>query len=350
VVLKNLDNRIDLKNFSLFELEEWLKELGEPKYRARQLFQAIYAQEQQDITAISTLPKSLRYTLIEKAFISNFSPEEILKSADGTVKFLFRLDDSKRIESVLIPQAGYYTLCVSTQVGCAQKCRFCLTGKMGFKRHLKTAEIVNQIIYARRHLPQFWPLRNIVFMGMGEPLHNFKHTLKAIQVILHPLGLNFSHRRVTVSTVGLIPQMLKMAEATNISWAISLHAPDNQIRNFLVPVNKKYPLPALLKAMKKMPLPPRKRFTIEYVLLKEINSTLKHAHALAKLLKDLPVKINLIPFNPHPGSEFQAPSWEEVLLFQETLQKYGYTVTIRQSKGADIGAACGQLDGQPQAA
>jgi len=217
---------------------------------------------------------------------------------------------------------------------------------MGFKRHLTTAEIVNQVVYAKRHLPQPWPLRNIVLMGMGEPLHNYENTLKAIKILLHPLGLNFSHRRVTISTVGLVPQMLKMAQAVNVSWAISLHAPDDETRNLIVPANKRYPLKEILNALKKMPLPPRKRFTIEYVLLKDVNSSRDQAKKLAQVLRGIPVKINLIPFNPHPESSFLPPAPEEILAFQQTLQKAGYTVTIRQSKGADIGAACGQLDGK----
>jgi len=337
---------IDVKNYPLEELEIWMTKLGEPRYRARQLFQAIYAQGKTDFFSTSTFPKALRQRLSEIAVISHFTPKETITAQDGTVKFLFSLNDKKCIESVLIPHDGYFTLCISTQVGCAQGCRFCLTGKMGFKRHLSTAEIVNQVVYAQRHLPQPWPLRNIVLMGMGEPLHNYENTLKAIKILLHPLGLNFSHRRVTISTVGLVPQMLKMAQAVNVSWAISLHAPDDETRNLIVPANKRYPLKEILNALKKMPLPPRKRFTIEYVLLKDINSSLDQAKKLAQILRGIPVKINLIPFNPHPESKFLPPAPEEILAFQQTLQKAGYTVTIRQSKGADIGAACGQLDGK----
>jgi len=346
VVLK--EKQIDLKNLTLSELEKWIGKFGEPKFRAHQIFEAIYKHNIKDIFSITTLSKSLRSHLAEICQISSFQSEETLTASDGTIKFLFRLKDGQFIESVLIPQSGYYTLCVSTQVGCAMGCKFCLTGKMGFKRNLETAEIINQVLYAKEHLPQPWPLRNIVFMGMGEPLHNFEATLKAVNILTHPLGLKFSHRRVTISTIGLAPQMLKFSQKVNVSWAISFHAADNKTRNFLVPINKKYPLEVLIKTMHKMPLPKRKRFTIAYVLLRGVNTSVRQAKDLAKLLKGLPVKINLIPFNPCPDIDFSPPLTYEILQFQEVLQKYGYTVTIRQSKGADIGAACGQLDGKPR--
>ncbi len=346
---------LDLKDCDLEGLKKLFLEMGEPAYRAKQVFQAIYAQGKIDFETISPLPKSLRQRLSEVAILSQLVPSQTLVSNDGTTKFLFTLKDGYCIESVLIPHNGYYTLCISTQVGCAQGCRFCLTGRLGLKRHLKTSEIINQVIWARSFLKRKhpWPLRNLVFMGMGEPLHNYQNVLRAIKILLDPLGLNFSHRRLTISTVGLVPQMLKMSQEVNISWAISLHAPDDDTRNLIVPVNKRYPLATLIEALKRMPLPPRKRFTIEYVMLKDINTSKDHALRLAYLLRNIPVKINLIPYNPHfstefkgAGLEFERPEEREILSFQQILQNKGYTVTIRKSKGADIGAACGQLDGK----
>ncbi|MEW6187429.1 MAG: 23S rRNA (adenine(2503)-C(2))-methyltransferase RlmN, partial [Thermodesulfobacteriota bacterium] len=268
----------------------------------------------------------------------------IEKSSDKTRKFLFELEDGERIESVLIPERGHYTLCISTQVGCRQGCRFCLTGKMGLKRNLKASEIINQVLAVQESLTESEPqLTNLVLMGMGEPLDNFENTIRALKTLLSPQGMQFSHRHITLSTAGLIPEIKALGEMLPVNLAVSLNAADNETRTRLMPVNRKYPLESLIQACKDFPLPHQKRITFEYILIQGINDSPQAAKALARLLRQLKAKINLIPFNPHPGVKFKPPAEETILAFQDILVRANYTAIIRRSKGGDISAACGQL-------
>jgi 23S rRNA (adenine2503-C2)-methyltransferase len=279
--------------------------------------------------------------------ISSLSPLQVEKSEDGTQKFLFELEDGNRIESVLIPEKKRLTLCLSTQAGCAMGCRFCLTGKMGLKRSLTTAEILNQILAVRETLPDNMSITNIVLMGMGEPLANYENILKAIGLMTHPEAFKFSSRRVTLSTVGLVPELEQLAkEITRFRLAISLNASDEETRSRLMPINRRHPLKKLLELCRKFPLPPRARITFEYVLLEGENDFPEDAKRLLKLLKGIPSKINLIPLNEAPGIPYKKPSEERIRQFQEILMEGGLTAIVRASKGADISAACGQLQGK----
>jgi 23S rRNA (adenine2503-C2)-methyltransferase len=269
--------------------------------------------------------------------------QEKQEASDGTRKYLFGLHDGHFIESVLIPDPPRYTLCVSSQVGCALGCKFCLTGALGFKRNLNAAEIVDQICRVQEDLESSKRITNLVFMGMGEPLANYEAVLRAIKVLIDPNGLAFSHRRITLSTAGLVPQLYRLGQDSPVNLAISLHAPDDNLRSQIMPINRTYSLSKLMAACRDYPLPPRKRITFEYILMEGVNDHPRQAKELVKLLQGVKAKINLIPFNPHPGSPFKKPSEEGILAFQDVLQRAQLTAIIRQSRGADIGAACGQL-------
>jgi 23S rRNA (adenine2503-C2)-methyltransferase len=267
----------------------------------------------------------------------------VLTDADGTRKLLCRLHDGEKIESVLINGEDRLTLCISSQVGCAFGCRFCLTGRKGYRRNLTSGEIVDQICAACLELEPQERLTNLVFMGMGEPLANLEQVLKALEIITSEQGLHFSTRRVTLSTVGLIPEMLKLSRLFPIKLAVSLHAADDETRSGIMPINKRYPLEELLEACRKMDLPRRNRITFEYLLLGGVNDSPEAARKLAKLLTGLRAKINLIPFNEYPGATFKTPLSSRVEEFQKILLDYHFTATVRQSRGAGIMAACGQL-------
>ncbi|MEW6328474.1 MAG: 23S rRNA (adenine(2503)-C(2))-methyltransferase RlmN [Thermodesulfobacteriota bacterium] len=343
--------KIDLRNLTLPELEGWVLSVGLERFRARQIFRWLWRSDITSFDQMTNLKKELREKLSDLSYISHLHPKEIERSQDGTRKFLFALSDGNHIESVLIPEKGHYTLCLSSQVGCAMGCRFCLTGKGGFKRNLKTSEIVNQVLAVQSTLlPGEKPSRsapggltNLVFMGMGEPLANYENVLKGLQILLADEGCGFSSRRVTVSTCGLVPQMDRLGKDITVNLAVSLHAPDNKTRSFLMPINRTYPLEVLIDACRRFPLPQRRMITFEYLLIYGVNDAPEQAQALARLLKNVRAKINLIPFNAYPGSEFKPPPSERVLAFQQILIKNHYTTIIRQSKGADISAACGQL-------
>lgn len=360
--------KVDLRDMSLSELSGWASSLSLESFRARQIFRWLWRSDVTSFDQMTDLQKELRQRLSELYYISSLRPEKIEKSQDGTKKFLFALSDGNHIESVLIPEKGHYTLCLSSQAGCAMGCRFCLTGKGGFKRNLKTSEIVNQVLAVQGALlpdeklsgssasggNEASPsaperdaapggLTNLVFMGMGEPLANYENLIKSLQILLADKGCGFSSRRVTVSTCGLVPQLEKLGRDITVNLAISLHAPDNETRNFLMPINRTYPMEVLIDACRRFPLPQRRMITFEYLLISGVNDFPEQARALAKLLRDVRAKINLIPFNAYPGSEFKPPPPERVLAFQQILIKNHYTTMIRQSKGADISAACGQL-------
>jgi 23S rRNA (adenine2503-C2)-methyltransferase len=336
-------NRKDLVSLSLQELELLAGELGLEPYRARQISQWIFQKRVREIGSMTNLSKDLRMRLEAVAFISSFTPERVDSSKDGSKKYLFKTTDGFGLESVLIPEPGHITLCLSTQIGCAMGCRFCHTGRDGLVRNLTAAEILNQVSAIMRLEPFGEAMPNLVFMGMGEPLANYDITLKAIRTLLSPWGFNFSHRRITVSTAGLVPQMKRLGEDVPVNLAISLNASNDETRSRLMPVNKKYPLRDLLAAARQFPLAARKRITFEYILIKGLNDAAGNARELAGLLKGIPCKINLIPFNEHPAVDFKKPDDRSVKAFQKILHDLNFTAPIRHSKGSDIAAACGQL-------
>jgi 23S rRNA (adenine2503-C2)-methyltransferase len=334
---------IDIKNLNLDELEELVASLGEERYRARQIMEWVYHHHASSFEEMTNLPKELRSKIANTSYISNFNTQKVQTSNDGTHKFLFELKDGNCIETVLIPEKKHRTICVSTQLGCALGCKFCFSGKGGLIRNLDTSEIVNQIWAIKNEFIVNDETINIVFMGMGEPLANYENTLKALYILTSPFGFNFSHRRITVSTAGLIPQIKRLGQELPVNLAISLNAASNSLRNYLMPINKKYSLDKLLEVASKTPLPSRKRITFEYILIKNINDSLKDAKALASLLRGIRCKINLIPFNEHKGVEFKRPDDRIVEEFRKFLVSKHFTVMVRESKGNNISAACGQL-------
>lgn len=336
--------KTDIKELGSDALGKWLNERNIKTYRAHQILNWVYRRQADRFEQMTNLNKALRESLARHFCIARLEKKAIQSSRDGSRKYLFRLADNLCIESVLIPEKQHYTLCISSQVGCAQGCRFCLTGKYGFFRNLTQSEIVSQVRDILADIGDPSRLTNIVLMGMGEPLANYKNVLNAIRVITDSqCGLNFSPRRITLSTVGLLPQVVQLGRDTDINLAVSLNATDNRTRSRLMPVNRRYPIEKLLDACRKYPLKPRQRTTFEYVLLKGVNETPEDAHRLARLLRPLRAKINLIPFNPHEGSEFSRPEDNAIERFQKILIEHNYTVMIRRSKGQDISAACGQL-------
>ncbi|MBX6422145.1 23S rRNA (adenine(2503)-C(2))-methyltransferase RlmN [Thermosulfurimonas sp. F29] len=339
--------KVNLRDLTPEELEHFMTDRGEPAYRGRQIFRWLARPEVEDFSQMTDLPRDLRERLSREASLELPETVERKLSTDGTVKLALRLRDGEVIECVLIPERDHYTLCVSTQVGCAMGCRFCLTGRMGFRRNLSPGEIVSQVILARRFMAEAGledrPLRNLVFMGMGEPLANYRHLVKALKILTHPKGFHFARKRTTVSTVGLVPQIRALAEEFPVALAISLHAPDNSLREKLIPATRRYPLEEILAACRDYPLRRGARITVEYVLLAGVNDHPWQARRLVEILRGIPSKVNLIPFNPHPELPFRRPSEERIRRFQEIILSEGLVATVRKSKGLDIGAACGQL-------
>ncbi len=342
---------VDLRELTQEKLNRFVVEQGQPAFRSRQLLPWLYKPGLITFQDMTDLAKDFRSLLGERARISSLEPSMVEISRDGAVKFAFCLEDGHAIESVLIPEEDRNTLCISSQAGCAMGCSFCLTGRMGFRRHLRVAEIVNQVCAARNWMlaHKMPPLTNLVFMGMGEPLANIDHVLDAISLFTEQRGLDFSNRRITVSTCGLVPQMLRLGEETDVNLAISLHAADDPTRSRLMPVNQRYPLAMLIDAARRYRQKRRKRVMFEYTLLSGINDSETDAKALAKLLREVRCKINLLAVNPVGNSNYTSPSMEGILRFQEILRNQGYTVFIRQSRGSDISAACGQLAGRTEA-
>ena len=340
--------KTDLKNLTEKELVSFVESLDQPAFRGRQLLAWIYKAGITNFSQMTDLAKEFRKILAEQAYLSRFVDPITEISRDGAVKFGFRTADDFVIESVLIPEEDRNTICVSTQAGCAMGCRFCVTGSMGFTRNLSTAEIVNQVCGVRDWMldNDRGTLTNIVFMGMGEPLANLDNLLAALSLLTEQRGLDFSARRITVSTCGLVPQMQELGSNTNVNLAISLHAADNATRSRLMPINDRYPLEELLAACKKYPHKKRQRIMFEYTLLAGINDSDATAVLLADLLRDIPCKINLLSMNETGGREYTSPSRDRILKFQKILRDKGYTVFIRLSRGADISAACGQLAGK----
>jgi len=292
---------------------------------------------------MTDLSKDMRQWLSERLTIRRLKPMRVQTSVDGSKKYLFRLNDGHCIETVAIPERGHWTLCVSSQVGCAMGCKLCLTGRGGLVRNLEPAEIIGQVCSVQADHTHQDPITNIVFMGMGEPLANYDSVVQALGTITGANGLQFSKRRVTVSTAGLVPQLDQLGRDVTVNLAVSLNAADNKTRDRVMPVNRTYPIETLLGACRRFPLPSGRMITFEYVLLGGVNDGLEDAKRLARLLRPLRAKINLIPFNPFAGSPFKRPQEARILAFQKVLIDRHYTATVRQSKGADIRAACGQL-------
>jgi 23S rRNA (adenine2503-C2)-methyltransferase len=346
----------NLKALSFDEMAEFMRELEWPRYRADQILRWIYPKGATDIFSMTDLSQTDRRILDAKAYISRLELVTSQISGDGTRKFLFGLEDENSIETVLIPDDGEsgprLTLCVSTQVGCTLDCAFCLTGRMGLKRNLRTHEIVDQMLAVETLLrPTGQRITNVVMMGMGEPLANFYPVVEAIHRISDSRGMGFSQRRITVSTAGLVPQIRMLgALGLKVNMAVSLNATTDDVRNQIMgTINQKYPIKELMKACREYPLPPHRQLTFEYVLLKGINDSLLDAQRLVKLLKGIRSKVNLIPYNEHPGAAFKQPQDTEVLRFQKVLMDTGIHAFIRKSKGRDILAACGQLNSAPSA-
>lgn len=347
-------SKINLMGLSQEKLEVFFESLGEKRFRATQILKWIHQLGVCDFQQMSNISKALRNKLEEVAVIQ--APEIIKQwdSLDGTRKFLIRVSGDNAIEAVFIPENDRGTLCVSSQVGCSLDCSFCATGKQGFNRDLTTAEIIGQVWLAAKSFGQLEEggprkVTNVVFMGMGEPLLNFDNVVDAVNLMMHDNCYGISKRRVTVSTSGVVPALDKLGQYTDACLAISLHAPNDQLRNELVPLNRKYPIARLLESAKRYieGLPDvRRKLTIEYTLIDHVNDRDEHARELAVLLKDVPVKINLIPFNPFGLSNYKRVSNTSLRRFQQILIDAGYTTTIRTTRGDDIDAACGQLAGQ----
>ena len=379
--------RTNLLDFTLPALTEWFASLGEKPFRAKQVFRWVHQRGVADFDAMTDLAKSLREKLKERAEVR---PPEILsehRSADGTVKWLFDVGIGNGIEAVFIPEDDRGTLCVSSQVGCALDCGFCSTGRQGFNRDLAVSEILGQLWVANRRLREMAaegmgyrseegaltpdpspggrgeqespfslgrragdegrPVTNVVMMGMGEPLNNFDNVVAAMSVMLDDHAYGLSRRRVTLSTSGVVHKLRRLKEQLPVALAVSLHAPDDELRSRLMPINRSYPIAELLAACKDyLEAAPRDFITFEYVLLDGVNDSPAHARALAKLLAQVPSKVNLIPFNPFPDSGFARSKPEAVLRFRDILVEAGFVATIRKTRGDDIDAACGQLAGQ----
>lgn len=345
--------KINLLGLTRQKMIDFFAEMGEKPFRAKQVMQWIHQFGVHEFDDMTNISKALREKMKKIAIVQG--PEVIVQniSTDGTRKWVMKMPGGSSIETVLIPEGGRGTLCISSQIGCALDCSFCSTGKQGFNRNLSTEEIVGQIWNAIASFEGLdrtkeRPVTNVVFMGMGEPLLNFDNVMDAINIMMDDFAYSISKKRLTISTAGVVPAIDRMADYTDASIAISLHAPNDELRNQLVPVNKKYPIKMLLESLKNYlgQLSDKRKATIEYTLMAGVNDRKIHAEQLIELLKDVPCKINLIPFNPFPGSGYKKPSNTEVRCFQDWLIAGGYITTVRTTRGDDIDAACGQLVGQ----
>jgi len=346
-------NLTNLLGLSRQQMEAFLLEMGEKPFRAIQLLKWIHQFGVTDFDEMTNISKVLRERLKECAEVRPPKVRERLDASDGCFKWIVEVESGSSVETVYIPEAGRGTLCISSQAGCSLDCAFCATGKQGFNSDLTTAEIIGQLWLAKRELDAFGtkkPRRvtNVVMMGMGEPLLNFDNVMNAISLMMEDNCYGLSKRRVTISTSGVVPAMDKLKDYTDASLAISLHAPNDELRSQIVPINKRYPISELLRSTNEylQSLPDSRVATIEYILIAGVNDHRQHARELAELLRETPCKINLIPFNPFKGSEFNRSSNSAVTTFQKILRDAGYTVTIRTTRGDDIGAACGQLVGE----
>jgi len=363
--------RPDLRSLGFSELSALVSRLGEQPYRARQLYSWLHRKGAASLDAMTDLPRAFRERLATETRLTTLAVDAVQESSDGTRKYRMRTWDGKFIESVYMPdEAGPQsfdpeadeqepeirvrrTLCVSTQVGCAMGCGFCMTATMGLVRNLTAGEICDQVYRVnddlrRLGVPGERPLTNLVYMGMGEPLHNYDNVMRSLELLLSEDGVNFSHRHVTVSTSGLVPNIVRFAEDTQVKLAVSLNATTDEQRARLMPVDKKWDIAALLDAVRKFPSRQGRRVTFEYVLLRDVNDSDEDAARLSALLRDLPVKVNLIPYNENPGLGFGDPGSERVAAFRRALDTRGITAMVRKNRGRDIAAACGQLAVQGQ--
>ena len=348
-----MDTRVNLLGVPPPELESWVQGLGSRPFRARQLQHWLYKRGVASFEAMSDLAKEFRTQLVQQAEVK--LPEIVLarQSADGTRKWLLRADASQAFEMVFIPETERGTLCISSQVGCVLDCTFCSTAQQGFNRNLTTAEIIGQVWLANRELG-FQPggerlITNVVFMGMGEPLANFRNVVPALQILLDDRCFDLSRRRVTLSTAGLVPQIYKLAQVSNVALAVSLHAADDALRDTLVPINRVHPIAELLAACwHYLDEQNGRSVTFEYVMLDGVNDSPAQARALAQLLTGRPAKVNMIPFNPFPGTQYRRSSDAAIWRFRDELLKGGVMATVRRTRGEDIDAACGQLVGRVQ--
>jgi 23S rRNA (adenine2503-C2)-methyltransferase len=354
-VLPETDGPTNLLGHNRKRLESVFDDMGERSFRASQLMKWVHQLGETDFEGMSNLSKALRRRLSESA--SLHAPEVVSeqRSEDGTVKWLLRVDSGNCIETVFIPETDRGTLCVSSQVGCALNCSFCSTAQQGFNRNLSSSEIIGQLWLARRALGDFTGnsgrvISNVVLMGMGEPLLNFDAVTEALDLMLEDFAYGLSRRRVTLSTAGHVPGIDRLAERRPVALAVSLHAPDNALRDQLVPLNRTYPINELMDAcLRYLRHDPRQRITFEYVMLDGVNDSPRHARSLASLLSTVPAKVNLIPFNPFPGSRYRRSGDDRINAFRDILSAKGLTTMTRKTRGDDIDAACGQLAGQVQA-
>lgn len=342
------EERLQLKDYTFEQLEQLITEgLGQKRFRAKQIYQWLYGSMAEDIEQMTNLSKDFRQSLAMLTRASSLEHTGAYPSADGTTKLTFKCSDNSVIETVYIPADGRNTLCISSQVGCAMGCTFCWTAKMGLRRNLSTAEIVDQVVWARRLLSeQNGHIGNIVFMGMGEPLHNYDNVVRAIEILTDQRGLDFSRRKITVSTSGLVPQLRKLGQDTNINIAISLNGTTNEQRASIMPINERWDIQELLDCLREYPLEKRQMITFEYVLIKDLNDSPADARRLIKLLKGMRAKVNLIPFNTHPHTPLETPSEEVIDAFQKILIDNNLSCFRRATRGDDEMAACGQL-GKP---
>ena len=335
----------NVTELSRSELEHLFKELGQPNFRAKQLYDWVHKKGVRSFSEMTNFPNALREKLVSEGYeVGRVAIDQLLVSVDGTRKLSVKLSDGGVVETVLIPMGdGEFTQCISSQVGCALDCKFCYTGTLGLSRHLTPGEMVDQVLVGRSNLPEGARLSHIVYMGMGEPLHNFDHVVESIRRISDPEGIGLSQRRITVSSSGLVPAIRKLGQTLKVNLAISLNAADDETRGRIMPINKTYNLETLIQTLRDYPLPPRRKMTMEYVMLGGVNDRPEDAKNLKRLLHGLPVRVNLIPWNPFQGPGFDRPEESAVRHFQQTLKGAGFPVTVRVTKGLDIDAACGQL-------
>lgn len=342
---------INLLDYSLADLEKLFKDIGEQSFRAKQVFRWMHVFGINDFEQMTDIAKSLRIKLKDIAEVRVPGLVNEHKATDGVIKWALEVGHGNKIETVFIPEEDRGTLCISSQVGCALECQFCSTGRQGFNRNLTAGEIVGQLWWANRQLKQIPNkpkiITNVVMMGMGEPLANYDNVVTAMKIMLDDNAYNLSKRKLTLSTSGMIPGLDKLKDDCPVSLAVSLHASNDEVRSQIIPLNKKYPIKDLLAACSRyLKASPKDFVTFEYVMLEDVNDKLEHAKELIKLVKNLPCKFNLIPFNPFPNSGFTSSSYNRILEFQKILRDGGFITTVRKTRGEDIDAACGQLVGK----
>ena len=344
--MADTSEKVNLLDLDSKGMEDYIRSLGHKPFHARQILKWVHRHGVTDFEEMTDLSKKLRLKLAEVAEVR--APEIILEqpSLDGTKKWVLQLDCNNRIEAVLIPEKERNTLCVSSQVGCALDCSFCSTAQQGFNRNLSVAEIIGQVWVAARQLGE-GKLTNVVMMGMGEPLANFDNVIKAMDLMQHDFTYGLSKHRVTLSTSGIVPNIYRLREVMDVALAVSLHAANDELRDQLVPINKKYPLDQLVEACRDyFKNDKRRKVTFEYVMLDGVNDSDRHCKELIRLMEKVPSKVNLIPFNPFPGTQYQSSSTERIEAFRQRLKRSGFVATTRKTRGDEIAAACGQLVGQ----